>query len=116
MVDPELLLNDIQTRKRQRREVAAKDRLASENPHPVREVIARTGEALVQIGTQLRAWGGASGQPTVQPAALEKWSDPPTIPNTVSPKPRACTEPLPLTWEKGEGAYWVTVSAPKPSR
>ena len=113
MVDPELQLRDIQIRQRQRQEVAAKDRLAHANPHPVRQLLAQTGEALVQIGTQMRAWGGVSPQPDVP----QKWdSVPATVPSAVTPKPRACTEPPSLTWERGEGAYWVTVSAPKLSR
>jgi hypothetical protein len=112
VTDPELLLKDIQRRQRQHQEIAAKDRLASENPHPVRELVARTGEALVQLGTQLRAWGGESGQP----AGPQKWGDEAASPTSAPPKPRPCPEPPSLTWEKRDGAYWITIGAHEPSR
>ena len=118
MVDPELQLKDIQMRQRQRQEVAANDRLADEHPNPARALIGQTGEALVQLGTQLRAWGGVSEQP----GAPQKWDTQPTnagpTPAPASPRSqsRPCPEAPTLTWEKGEGVYRVTVSAHDSSR
>lgn len=116
MTDPELLLRDIQRRQRQRQEVAATDRLADEQPNPIRGLVAETGEALVQLGTLLRTWGGEhgeSGQPEGS-APLRAEAASQTTP--ISPRPRPCTELASLSWEKGERVYSVTIGAPKSSR
>jgi hypothetical protein len=112
-MDPHMFLKDTQLRQRQRQVVAAGDRLANENFHPMRDAMARTGAALVRLGSRLRVWGGASDEPVVE----NKWEAKPAAEaqsasvNLASAKPRPCPDPITLKWEKREGAYWVTVGS-----
>jgi hypothetical protein len=64
---PDLLLKDLQDRQRRREAEAATDRLAKCNPHPIRELAVETGDALVQLGTRLRAWGEPPSAPAGAP-------------------------------------------------
>lgn len=118
VMDPQLFLKDAQLRQRQRQDVAAGDRLASERFHPMHDLMAQTGAALVRLGSRMRTWGGVSEEPAIEnkweakPAANTR----PATTNAASSKQRPCPEPVTLKWEKTEGAYWVTVGSHEPSK